>query len=135
MYVVIRFWKPYTETGYTILIHGLIYILYYIRIIILCYANIVMTDDYGPESATAWAEGYTFPPEYVKIDVACQEASKCSPVPCGHCMLTVRSVCRVISRYYVITPQCSCPSRTTPHCVALLVIKLMHMYSCSHPSA
>jgi hypothetical protein len=43
VYVVIRFWEPYTETGYTILIHGLIHILDYIRITILCYANIVMT--------------------------------------------------------------------------------------------
>jgi Chromo (CHRromatin Organisation MOdifier) domain len=43
VYVVIRFWEPYTETGYTILIHGLIHRLDYIRITILCYANIVMT--------------------------------------------------------------------------------------------
>jgi hypothetical protein len=32
-----------TNTGYTILIHGLIHILYYIRVTILCYASIVMT--------------------------------------------------------------------------------------------
>jgi hypothetical protein len=32
--LLIRFWKPYTETDYTILIHGLTHILYYIRIII-----------------------------------------------------------------------------------------------------
>jgi hypothetical protein len=32
-------------------------------------------DDYGPESAVAWADGYTFPPEYVTNDVACLEAS------------------------------------------------------------
>jgi hypothetical protein len=33
-------------------------------------------DDYGPESAVAWAEGYTFSPEYVTNDVACLEASQ-----------------------------------------------------------
>jgi hypothetical protein len=33
-------------------------------------------DDYGPESAVAWAEGYTFPPEYVTNDVACLEAAQ-----------------------------------------------------------
>jgi hypothetical protein len=33
-------------------------------------------DDYGPESAVAWAEGYTSPPEYVTNDVACLEASQ-----------------------------------------------------------
>jgi hypothetical protein len=43
VYVVIRFWEPYTETGYTILIHGLIHRLDYIRITALSYANIVMT--------------------------------------------------------------------------------------------
>jgi hypothetical protein len=43
MYVVMRFWEPYTNTGYTILIHGLIHTLDYIRITILCYANIVVT--------------------------------------------------------------------------------------------
>jgi hypothetical protein len=43
VYVVIRFWEPYTDTGYNILIHGLIHRLDYIRITILCYANIVMT--------------------------------------------------------------------------------------------
>jgi hypothetical protein len=32
-----------TDTGYTILIHGLIHRLDYIRITIPCYANIVMT--------------------------------------------------------------------------------------------
>jgi hypothetical protein len=43
MYVVIRFWEPYNSTGYTILIHGLIHILHYIRITISCYADIVVT--------------------------------------------------------------------------------------------
>jgi hypothetical protein len=43
VYVVIRFWKPYTETGYTILIHGLIHILHYIRITIIYYTIIIMT--------------------------------------------------------------------------------------------
>jgi hypothetical protein len=38
-----RFWEPCTETGYTILIHGLIHRLDYIRITTLCSANIVMT--------------------------------------------------------------------------------------------
>jgi hypothetical protein len=33
-------------------------------------------DDYGPESAVAWAEGYTFPQEYVTNDVACLEAAQ-----------------------------------------------------------
>jgi hypothetical protein len=33
-------------------------------------------DDYGPESAVAWAEGFTFPPEYVTNDVACLEATQ-----------------------------------------------------------
>jgi hypothetical protein len=42
VYVVIRFWEPYTDTGYTILIHGLIHGPDYIRITILCYSNIVM---------------------------------------------------------------------------------------------
>jgi hypothetical protein len=40
---VIRFWEPYTDTGYTILIHGLIHRLDYIRVTILCHANIIMT--------------------------------------------------------------------------------------------
>jgi hypothetical protein len=43
MYFVIRLCEPYNNTGYTILIHGLILILYYIRMIILCYANVVVT--------------------------------------------------------------------------------------------
>jgi hypothetical protein len=43
VYVVIRFWEPDTDTGYTILIHGLIHRLEYIRITILCHVNIVMT--------------------------------------------------------------------------------------------
>jgi hypothetical protein len=43
VYVVIRFWKLYTETGYTILIHGLIHILYYNRITIIYYTIIIMT--------------------------------------------------------------------------------------------
>jgi hypothetical protein len=42
VYVVIRFWKPYTETGYNILIHGLIHILYYIRVIIIFYTISIM---------------------------------------------------------------------------------------------
>jgi hypothetical protein len=43
VFFVIRFWEPYADTGYTILIHGLIHRQEYIRITILCYANIVMT--------------------------------------------------------------------------------------------
>jgi hypothetical protein len=47
VYVVIRFWKPYIETGYTTLIHGLIHILYYIRITIIFYTIIIMTLRHG----------------------------------------------------------------------------------------
>jgi hypothetical protein len=31
-------------------------------------------DDYGPEAAIEWAKGYTFPPEYMRDDVASLEA-------------------------------------------------------------
>ena len=33
-------------------------------------------DDYGPESATAWAEGYTFPVHYMESDVRCLQAAQ-----------------------------------------------------------
>lgn len=33
-------------------------------------------DDYGPESAVTWAEGYAFPPEYIRNDVRCLEAAQ-----------------------------------------------------------
>lgn len=33
-------------------------------------------EDYGPESAVAWAEGYTFPSQYVQNDILSLEAAK-----------------------------------------------------------
>jgi hypothetical protein len=33
-------------------------------------------DDYGPDAAVAWAEGYSFPPEYVRDDMRCLEAAQ-----------------------------------------------------------
>ena len=32
--------------------------------------------DYGPESATAWAEGYTFPAHYMESDIRCLQAAQ-----------------------------------------------------------
>jgi hypothetical protein len=33
-------------------------------------------DDYGPEAAVAWADGYSFPPEYVRNDIRCPQAAQ-----------------------------------------------------------
>jgi hypothetical protein len=33
-------------------------------------------DDYGPEAAVAWAEGYVFPPEFVRNDMRCLESAQ-----------------------------------------------------------
>jgi hypothetical protein len=33
-------------------------------------------DYYGPEDAVAWAEGYTFPPDFVTNDMRCLEAAQ-----------------------------------------------------------
>jgi hypothetical protein len=33
-------------------------------------------DDYGPEAAIEWANGYTFPLEYVKNDIRCLEEAQ-----------------------------------------------------------
>jgi hypothetical protein len=33
-------------------------------------------DDYGPDAAVAWTEGYSFPPEYVRDDIRCLEAAQ-----------------------------------------------------------